>query len=95
MTTVAIRTLASKAAIFLWYTFGVTHDPRVYRCRICGHDCRRVHDHMTLGHAERLCGGCFSNHCEWAVWIRINTGKASWCEILRYWRGDFTRLEPK
>lgn len=65
-----LRPHAARLASLLWRVFGVTHDPRVYKCRVCGKDCRRVHDHMTMGHAERLCSGCFP--------VEDRAGRVNW-----------------
>lgn len=54
-----LRPIAIQIATLLWREFGVTHDPRVFRCKVCGIDQRREHDWMTLGHAARLCSECW------------------------------------
>jgi hypothetical protein len=53
-----LRRGAAWLAAQLWERFGVTHDPLVYKCRGCGLRLRREHDHMTIGHASRLCNTC-------------------------------------
>ncbi len=54
------RQAAVRLAALLWHVFGVTHDPRVYKCRNCGVPCRWEHSWVTMGYAARLCGSCFS-----------------------------------
>ncbi len=52
---------ARFAAKKLWDIFGITHDPRMYKCKLCGVPCKWVHSHVTMGYANRLCNPCFSD----------------------------------
>jgi len=54
------RESAQQKARELWEKFGVTHDPRVYACRLCKIPCRWEHDHVTIGYSRKLCGLCLA-----------------------------------
>ncbi|MFI5297278.1 MAG: hypothetical protein ACHREM_04205 [Polyangiales bacterium] len=58
----AVMPLVRRIVAVAWERFGVAHDVRWYKCRVCGAPQYWEHAHITLGYAQKLCGGCFPKH---------------------------------